>query len=80
MHNAKKYLKNFDEVYLSKLFQISDLTDIEYWVLHYGFIKKRMVLNTCAKLNISESTYRNIYNNALTKVDMTFKNLLDIKN
>lgn len=80
MHEAKNYLKGFSTIQLENLFKISNLTEDEYWVLKYGFIQDRMIENTCLKLNISRSTYRNIYNNALTKVNLTFNNLLTQKN
>lgn len=76
MHEAKKYLKNFNNIQLENLFKKSNLTETEYWLLRYALIQKRMVENICMKLNISRSTYRNIYNIALTKVDFTLNNLL----
>lgn len=76
MHEAKKYLKNFNNIQLENLFKKSNLTETEYWLLRYALIQKRMVENICMKLNISRSTYRNMYNIALTKVDFTLNNLL----
>lgn len=76
MHEAKKYLKNFNNIQLENLFKKSNLTETEYWLLRYALIQKRMVENICMKLNISRSTYRNMYNVALTKVDFTLNNLL----
>ncbi len=80
MHEAKKYLKNFNNIQLENLFKKSNLTETEYWLLRYALIQKRMVENICMKLNISRSTYRNMYNIALTKVDFTLNNLLMPKN
>lgn len=80
MHEAKKYLKIFNNIQLENLFKKSNLTETEYWLLRYALIQKRMVENICMKLNISRSTYRNMYNIALTKVDFTLNNLLMPKN
>lgn len=71
-----KYLKLLDSIILEKLLKSSNLSEDEYWVLKYSIIQDRMVENTCAKLSISKSTYRNLKNTGLAKLDITFKNLL----
>lgn len=76
MHEAKKLLLSFSNEQIEKLLNKTTLTELEYWVVKYGIIQKRMVENTCMKLNISRSTYRNIYNIALTKINNTVNNLL----
>ena len=42
---------------LRALFEKAELEETEKWLLRYAYIDERLVLNTCAKLNISESTY-----------------------
>lgn len=79
MHEAKKYLKSFDKITLRKLLKISSLTEIERWVFQYAFIEERLIENTIAKLNISRSTYRNILQNAMTKVHFSLQNMIDSK-
>ena len=73
MQSNYKYLKFLPESILKKLFELSNLTENEYWVLYHSVIKNRMVENICLKLSISASTYRNIKNTALAKVDLTFQ-------
>ena len=75
----RQYLRLLDRETQDKLFKISHLSDEQYWVLYYSFVKGRMVENTCAKLNISKSTYHNIMNVALAKVEMTLKDLNKIQ-
>lgn len=72
MKDEYKYLKYLDETTLNKLFEVAELNEEEKWVLKYSF-KGRMVQNICAKLLISESTYRNIKNTALAKIHLAFK-------
>ena len=55
------------------LFEKAELEDIEKDLLKYAYIYERMVLNTCAKLNISESTYHRILPIALIKIYYTLK-------
>lgn len=78
MLKIKQYLKNLDNDTLKKLFKISELEDIEYWVLTYGLIQKRMVENTCMKLNISRAYYFILQNKALIKVYFKLKELQKI--
>lgn len=62
---------------LRKLFQVAkdenDITDFEFWLLTYAYAEDRMVENTCAKLGISKSTYHNMLNVALAKIENTVK-------
>ena len=75
MHNLKKYLKNLDKDTLKKLLKISDLDELEYWILYYNYVEKRMVINTCMKLNISRAYYFILKNKALIKVHYKIKEL-----
>lgn len=65
----KQYLKQLDKDTLKKIFDEADLTELEYWLLTYAYIEHRMVLNTCAKLNISEATYHVKQIQALIKIN-----------
>lgn len=76
--NAKKLLKQFDKDTIKKVLKLSDLTELEYWVLYYGIIEKRMVENTCAKLSICRAQYFIIQNLALLKISYTFKKIINI--
>lgn len=75
MLDLKKYLKNLDKDTLKKLLKISDLDEIEYWILYYNYVEKRMVINTCMKLNISRAYYFILKNKALIKVHYKIKEL-----
>lgn len=75
MINIKQYLKQLDKETLKKLFKISELDELEYWVLYYGFAEKRMVENTCMKLNISRAYYFIIKNKAMIKVHFKIKEI-----
>lgn len=75
---TRQYIKLLDEETVKKLLKISHLTDLEYWVLYYSY-KKRMVDNTCMKLNIGKTTYHNTLNIALAKVACTIKSLNQIQ-
>jgi hypothetical protein len=66
--DIKQYLKQLDNITLKKLLKISDLDELEYWVMYYGYVKKRMVENTCMKLNISRAYYFIIKNKAFIKI------------
>ena len=65
---VKKYLKTKTELEIKEIIKHSDLTDDERWIIYYTFAKNRMVLNTCAKLYISESKFHKIKDLALTKL------------
>ena len=58
---------------LRALFEKAELEEDEKWLLKYAYIDERLVLNTCAKLNISESTYYRILPIALIKIYYTLK-------
>lgn len=73
--NTKKLLKKFDKSTIKKVLEISELTELEYWVLYYSLVEKRMVQNTCAKLSISQAYYFIIQKLALLKVGYTLKKL-----
>ena len=56
------YSKDKDErIKLRKLFKMAkdkgDITEQEYWLLHYTYVECRMVENTCAKLYIQKIIY-----------------------
>ena len=69
----KKKLKKMSKIELKILFEKAELEEIEKWLLRYAYIDERLVLNTCAKLNISESTYHRMLPIALVKIYYTLK-------
>ena len=71
--NIKKKLKEMTKPELRALFEKAELEETEKWLLKYAYIDERLVLNTCAKLSISESTYHRILPIALTKIYYTLK-------
>lgn len=71
--DIKKKLREMSKAELRALFEKAELEDIEKDLLKYAYIYERMVLNTCAKLNISESTYHRILPIALIKIYYTLK-------
>lgn len=71
--NIKKRLKSMSKSELRALFEKAELEEIEKWLLRYAYIDERLVLNTCAKLNISESTYHRMLPIALVKIYYTLK-------
>ena len=71
--DIKKKLKEMSKAELRALFEKAELEETEKWLLRYAYIDERMVLNTCAKLNISESTYHRLLPIALTKIYYTLK-------
>ena len=75
MLTTRQYLRQLDKETLRKLFELSDLTDTEYWLLTYAFIQKRMRENTCYKLNIGTTKYSTMLNEALIKVEYKIKEL-----
>lgn len=70
--DIKKKLKEMSKSELRALFEKAELEETEKWLLKYAFIEERMVLNTCAKLSISESTYHRL----LPIADSLNKNIL----
>ena len=71
--NIKKKLKEMTKPELRALFEKAELEETEKWLLKYAYIDERLVLNTCAKLNISESTYHRMLPMALIKIYYTLK-------
>ena len=71
--NIKKKLKEMTKPELRALFEKAELEETEKWLLRYAYIDERLVLNTCAKLNISESTYHRMLPIALVKIYYTLK-------
>ena len=71
--NIKKKLKEMSKAELRALFEKAELEETEKWLLRYAYIDERMVLNTCRKLNMSESRYHRMLPVALTKVHYTLK-------
>ena len=71
--NIKKKLREMSKAELRELFEKAELEEIEKDLLKYAYIYERMVLNTCAKLNISESTYHRMLPIALVKIYYTLK-------
>ncbi|MBQ8299343.1 MAG: DUF1492 domain-containing protein [Clostridia bacterium] len=71
--NIKKKLREMSKAELRELFEKAELEEIEKWLLRYAYIDERLVLNTCAKLNISESTYHRMLPIALVKIYYTLK-------
>lgn len=71
--DIKIKLKEMSKSELRELFERAELEETEKWLLRYAYINERMVLNTCAKLNISESTYHRLLPVALIKIYYTLK-------
>ena len=71
--DIKKKLKEMTKPELRALFEKAELEETEKWLLRYAYIDERLVLNTCAKLNISESTYHRMLPIALVKIYYTLK-------
>ena len=71
--NIKTKLREMSKSELRALFEKAELDNTERWLLKYAFIDERYVLNTCAKLSISESTYYRMLPIALTKIYYTLK-------
>lgn len=73
IQDIKKKLKQMSKSELRALFEKAEVNETEKWLLKYAYIDERMVLNTCAKLNISESTYHRMLPIALVKIYYTLK-------
>ena len=65
---VKKYLKTLTREEVKKLVQHNDLTETEQWVIYYTYGEKRMVINTCYKLSISERQFHIIRDMGLLKL------------
>jgi DNA-directed RNA polymerase specialized sigma subunit len=68
INKAKKYLKTLSKEEIKRLIEHPDFTEIEKWLIYYCYAEKRMVVNTCRKLAISESEYRLYHKMALLKL------------
>lgn len=87
MQEKYKVLNMLELDVLESIYQLSDLTDDEYWALKYtlGIDKHGKKaglsrLDICDRLNCSFSTLRNIKSVALAKVYKTYKDhLLKLK-
>lgn len=67
-NKVKKYLKTKNKYEIKEIVNHPDLSEIEKWLIYYTYGEDRYVLNTCAKLNISERHFYNIQDVALTKL------------
>lgn len=71
-NKAKKDLKSEgifkNKVKIKEIVNHPDLSEIEKWLIYYTYGEDRYVLNTCAKLSISERHFYNIQDIALTKL------------
>lgn len=65
---VKNYLKTKSRDEVKKLVTNPDLTEIERWLIYYTYGEKRMVINTCYKLGLSEAQFFNTQRVALTKL------------
>lgn len=65
---VKQHLKTLTKEEIKNLINHPDITEIERWLIYYTYAEKRMVINTCYKLSISERQFHNIQNIALTKL------------
>ena len=72
----KSYLKTLDKNEIKNIIRHPDLTELEKWLVYYTYGEKRMVINTCMKLNISRPQYHIIQTISLIKLYY----ILDIKN
>ena len=72
MKDKYKYLKNLNNEFLESLLNNSDLDEREYKVLKSSLIKEHLREKTCQDLYISKTTYQNIKENALSKVQLMF--------
>lgn len=76
INKVKKYLKNIAKTHsltetkqiIRKLVEHPDFTEVEKWLIYYAYGEKRMIVNTCRKLAISEAQYRIIQQMALLKL------------
>ena len=68
INKVKKYLKTLSKDEIKKIVQYKDLTETEQWLIYYTYAEKRMVINTCYKLGLSEAQYFNTQKLALTKL------------
>lgn len=67
-NKVKKFLKNKTRAEIKEIVNHPDLTETEKWIIYYTFGEDRYVINTCAKLSISERNFYNIKDQALIKL------------
>ena len=67
-NKVKKFLKTKTRLEIKEIVKHPDLTELEKWILYYTFGEDRYVINTCAKLSISERQFFNIKDQALIKL------------
>lgn len=83
MLTARQYLRHLkrqkEEKTIEKLLELSNLSELEYWLMYYAFVKGGMVENTCAKLHIQKTKYHTTMNEALIKVEFTIDRLDKIR-
>lgn len=65
---VKKHLKTLSKEEIKELIHHPDLTEIEGWLIYYTYAEKRMVINTCYKLALSEPQFYITKRIALTKL------------
>lgn len=65
---VKKHLKTLSKEDIKTLIEHPDLTEIEKWLIYYTYAEKRMVINTCYKLGLSEAQFFILKRLALTKL------------
>ena len=68
IQKVKKYLKTLQKEEIKKVIMHPDLTEIEKWLIYYIYGEKRMVVNTCYKLGLSETQFYVTQLVALTKL------------
>lgn len=71
--NKLKNQKNYKV--LEEIFTTSNLTEREYWLMKYCYIKDLMVENICPRLALSRPYYHIVKNIALTKIEFSHPNL-----
>ena len=67
-NKVKKFLKTKTRLEIKEIVNHPDLTETEKWIIYYTFGEDRYVINTCAKLSISERNFYNIKDQALIKL------------
>jgi hypothetical protein len=65
---VKKHLKTLSKAEIKQIIEHPDLTELERWIIYYTFAEKRMVINTCYKLSISERQFFIIKDKGLIKL------------
>jgi hypothetical protein len=80
MLTTRQYLRNLDKETLKKLFVVAQLPELEYWLVYYTFIDKKLRANVCRKLNIGSTKYATTLNEALIKIEYTINNLDKLRN